>query len=160
MHWRMVVSYRSFGKMYRFHLRMSGPGIFSWTAWPSKLGVIDCPETSVWNYHSMLHKIPKQRRSHVPCYIPEEGYVQVSIFLSISSLPNVLIGFLIFRLLHDWEKRLITASYLTLLLSLSLSVCPSAWNNSVPLDEFLSTLIIFYIIDILANCNCVGSRWQ
>jgi len=24
----MVVSYRSFGKMYRFHLRMSGPGIF------------------------------------------------------------------------------------------------------------------------------------
>ena len=35
------------------------------SAWPSKMGPIGCPETSVRNYHSTLRKNPKERRSHL-----------------------------------------------------------------------------------------------
>jgi hypothetical protein len=37
----------------------------SWTFWPLKMGPIGCPETSVQNYHSTLHNIPEERRSHL-----------------------------------------------------------------------------------------------
>ena len=56
-----VVSYWRFGTNYQFHLQ----GSTSWTAWPLKIGLIDCPETSVTNYQSALHNNPKQRRSHL-----------------------------------------------------------------------------------------------
>jgi len=36
----------------------------AWTACPLKIGTIGCPETSVWNYDSTLHKITEERRSH------------------------------------------------------------------------------------------------
>jgi hypothetical protein len=35
----------------------------SWTSWPLT-GPIRCPETSVKDYHSTLHNIPEERRSH------------------------------------------------------------------------------------------------
>ena len=63
----MVVSGRRFGTTYRSHLpRSSSPkNAFFLTAWPLKMGPIDCPETSVRYYHSTLRKIPKERRSHL-----------------------------------------------------------------------------------------------
>jgi len=30
-----------------------------------KMGAVGCPETSVWNYHTMLRNIPEKRRSHL-----------------------------------------------------------------------------------------------
>ena len=39
-------------------------GLF-WISWPLKKGPIGCSEMSVKNYHSMLHNIPKERRSHI-----------------------------------------------------------------------------------------------
>ena len=36
-----------------------------WTAWPLMMGPIGCPEKSIWNYHSTLRKIPKERWSHL-----------------------------------------------------------------------------------------------
>ena len=36
---------------------------------PLKMGPIDCPKTSVPNYHSTLHKIPKEHRSQNTCVI-------------------------------------------------------------------------------------------
>ena len=35
-----------------------------WTSWLLKMGPIDCPETSVQNYHSTLRNILEQPRSH------------------------------------------------------------------------------------------------
>jgi hypothetical protein len=37
----------------------------SWTTWTSKMGQIDCPETSVSNYQCAFRKIPEDRRSHL-----------------------------------------------------------------------------------------------
>jgi len=37
----------------------------SWTSWHLQVGLICCPETSVWNYHPTLRNIPEQRRSHL-----------------------------------------------------------------------------------------------
>jgi len=37
----------------------------SWTDGPLKMGLKGCPETSVWNHHSTLHKIPEECRSHL-----------------------------------------------------------------------------------------------
>jgi hypothetical protein len=36
----------------------------SWTSWPFKMTLIGCPQPSVENYHSVLHNIPEERRSH------------------------------------------------------------------------------------------------
>jgi len=33
------------------------------------MGAIGCPETSVRNYHSTLHKIPNDRRSQIPNFM-------------------------------------------------------------------------------------------
>ena len=38
---------------------------FFLNAWLLKIGRIGCPETSVRNYNSTLHKIPKERRSQL-----------------------------------------------------------------------------------------------
>jgi hypothetical protein len=57
---RMVFSYRSFGTIYGSNLKLS-----SLTAWPLKMGLWDCSETSVTNYQSTLDNIPKERRSHL-----------------------------------------------------------------------------------------------
>jgi len=34
-------------------------------SWPLKMWPLDCPETSVRNYHSTLRNIPEERRSHL-----------------------------------------------------------------------------------------------
>ena len=47
---RMVILYRPIG---------------SWTALPLNIRPIGCPETPVWDYQSMLRKIPEGRRSHL-----------------------------------------------------------------------------------------------
>jgi hypothetical protein len=39
--------------------------LFKKSAWPLKMGSIVCPETSVGDCHSTLHKIPKERISHL-----------------------------------------------------------------------------------------------
>jgi len=36
-----------------------------WNSWPLKLGPIECFETLVTKYHSSLHNIPQERRSHI-----------------------------------------------------------------------------------------------
>ena len=36
-----------------------------WISWPLQLGLIGCPKTSVWNYHSTLGNISEERRSHM-----------------------------------------------------------------------------------------------
>jgi hypothetical protein len=36
-----------------------------WTVWPLKVVPIGCAKKSVWNYHSTLRKIQKERRSHL-----------------------------------------------------------------------------------------------
>ena len=36
---------------------------------PLKMGQRNCPETSVRNYHYMLHNNPEERSSHVPKYV-------------------------------------------------------------------------------------------
>jgi hypothetical protein len=48
---RVVILYRRFGTIYRFH-------------WSLKMGRIRCPETSVKDYQSTLRKIPEERRFH------------------------------------------------------------------------------------------------
>ena len=35
------------------------------SVWPFKMGPIGCPEMSVTNYHSTLHNIPEEQRSHL-----------------------------------------------------------------------------------------------
>ena len=63
----MVVPYRRFGTPIGPILKgqvVKEECIFSWTAWPSKMGSIGCPETSVRNYHYGLRRIQKWRRSH------------------------------------------------------------------------------------------------
>jgi len=52
----------------------------------------------------MLRKIPKHRRSHSRCYIPEEAYSEASIRQSGVSLLNVEIRYLLYRLLCKTEK--------------------------------------------------------
>jgi len=37
----------------------------SWIFWPLKMGPIDCPETSVTNYHDMVHSISEERKTHL-----------------------------------------------------------------------------------------------
>jgi hypothetical protein len=75
---RVIILYWRFGTTYRSRLqgsrnprrklssraKKSKKKVSSWTSWPLKIGPIDCPETSVQNYHSTLRDIPKQRRSH------------------------------------------------------------------------------------------------
>jgi hypothetical protein len=34
-------------------------------SWALKMGPIDCPETSVRNYHYLLHNSPEKHRSHL-----------------------------------------------------------------------------------------------
>ena len=36
---------------------------YSWTAWPSNMGLIGCPEMSVTDCQSALRKMPVERRS-------------------------------------------------------------------------------------------------
>jgi hypothetical protein len=36
-----------------------------YAAWAFKMGSVACAETSVQNYHSTLHKIPEEQRSHL-----------------------------------------------------------------------------------------------
>ena len=62
---RMVIPYRCFETTYRFHLQ--GSNRMPLTAWSLKIGPIGCFETSLWNYHSTLRKIPKESRSHLNC---------------------------------------------------------------------------------------------
>jgi hypothetical protein len=59
----VIVPYRRFGKIYRFHLK--GSRLFSWTFWPLKIGPIGCPETSVQNYRSTPRNNPEERGSHL-----------------------------------------------------------------------------------------------
>ena len=44
---------------------MKCPWHSSWTAYPLKMGPIDCPKMSVNNYQSILHNTPKKCISHV-----------------------------------------------------------------------------------------------
>jgi len=39
----------------------------SWIAWPLKMGLIDCPETSVTNYQFAAHNIPEGWRYQIDC---------------------------------------------------------------------------------------------
>jgi hypothetical protein len=59
---RMVVSYRRFGKTYRSHLQ--GSSSISCIAEPLKVGPIRYFETSVRTCHSTARKIPKEDRYH------------------------------------------------------------------------------------------------
>ena len=52
----VVISYRHFGTIYRSHPQGSCT---------LKVGLIDCPETSVGNCHHSLHNSPEERSSHV-----------------------------------------------------------------------------------------------
>jgi hypothetical protein len=61
----MIVPYRPFGTVCQFPLqRSNSPRTNSWTG-PLKKEPINCPETSVRNHHSSLHKISKELRSHL-----------------------------------------------------------------------------------------------
>jgi len=60
--YRMIVSCQHFRTNYQTHLQ--GPST-SWTALPLKMGPIGCLKMSVWNYHSMMHKISNEHRSNV-----------------------------------------------------------------------------------------------
>ena len=63
---RVVIPYQRFGTTYQFHLQgLRRRTHFSYTSWPSKMGPTNCPETSVWSYHSMLRKIPVEHKSHL-----------------------------------------------------------------------------------------------
>ena len=61
---KMVIGHQHFGTTYRFHLQISKT-LSSWISWPLKMGPIGCPETSVWNCHSMLCNSPEECRPHV-----------------------------------------------------------------------------------------------
>jgi hypothetical protein len=52
------ISYRRFRKTYRFHP-------FFLDSCPLKTGPIDCPKTSVRNYHNSLRNDPEERSSHL-----------------------------------------------------------------------------------------------
>jgi len=59
---RIAFSYRYFWTTHWSHLQRSSSRR---TAWSLKMGPIHCPQTVVRNYHSMLHKIPKECGSQV-----------------------------------------------------------------------------------------------
>jgi hypothetical protein len=112
------------------------------------MGVMDRPETSVRNYHTMLRRIPKQRRSHARCYIPEEGYGQTSICKSSANIPTVAFRFLILGALAKSRKatdNCVMSVCLSVCLSLCLSVRPHE-TTRFPLDEFLYKLIFFILL--------------
>jgi hypothetical protein len=71
---RSVVIYRRFGTTYQSHLQALSS---LRTAWPLKMGLIGCPETSVNNYQSTLCNIPKEWRSHV-CLIKKYIWTNVN----------------------------------------------------------------------------------
>jgi hypothetical protein len=54
----------------------------SCTAWPFKMGPIGCPETSVRNYNSTVHKIPKERRSQITSNHYHQQRVRYPVLLS------------------------------------------------------------------------------
>jgi hypothetical protein len=63
----VVIYYRSFGTTYRV------PSFYCfWILDPLKIGKIDCPETSVINYHYSLHKNPE---SAVLIYFAVEDWI-------------------------------------------------------------------------------------
>jgi len=75
---RMVVFYRCIETTYWSRLQSSSSPRM---AWPLKMRPIDCPETSVQNYRSTQHKIPKECRSlpsHIYC---TSSSVQLTVFL-------------------------------------------------------------------------------
>jgi hypothetical protein len=54
----VVVPYRRFGITYQYHLQGS-----NFCSWFLKMGPIDCPETSVRNYHYLLRSNPEEHSS-------------------------------------------------------------------------------------------------
>ena len=67
---RMVLSYGRFWTIYQSHLQgLSSPrlgqAVQGLDCLPMKMGRIRSPETSVRKYISMLHKTPKERRTHL-----------------------------------------------------------------------------------------------
>ena len=50
---KMVIRHQRFGTAYRFHLQIERTPS-CWISRPVKMGPIGCPETSVWNNHSVL----------------------------------------------------------------------------------------------------------
>jgi hypothetical protein len=61
---RVVIPHRRFGTTYRSHLQGPINPRRKLSSWTLKMGSIAFPETSVTNYHSTLHNIPEERRSH------------------------------------------------------------------------------------------------
>jgi len=63
---RVVIYYRRFGVIYRYHLQGSRiKKCFVLDSWPLKMGPIGCPETSVINYHYSLRNNPQERSSQL-----------------------------------------------------------------------------------------------
>ena len=58
---RVVIPYRRFGTTYQSHLEGSRKP----NSWPSTMGLVGCPHTSLSNYHHTLRNIPEHRRSRV-----------------------------------------------------------------------------------------------
>ena len=72
---KMVIRHQHFRTTYWFHLQISR-NLSSWISWPLKMGPIVCPETSVWNNHSMLCNNPEECR---PC-VHQRGSCKLFIY--------------------------------------------------------------------------------
>jgi hypothetical protein len=61
------------------------------------MGPIGCPETSVRNYHSKLHKIPEEHRCHL-----NRGRSLKSCIVRVDSIPQeMMFGYDIRKALHS-----------------------------------------------------------
>ena len=72
-----VVSYWSFGKIYRYHLQGSGN---SWTDRALKMGMIGCPETSATDYTN-LRCVTSQKSEATQTLGPFEAYKMKAIWI-------------------------------------------------------------------------------
>jgi hypothetical protein len=81
---RVAVLYRRFGTTYQSHLKGSRSPRRKGTSWPLKMGLINCPETSLQNYHSPLRNILEERESHLHRggSLTSRSLIFVAVFLS------------------------------------------------------------------------------
>ena len=75
------------------------------------MGLIGCPETSVWNYHSALHYIPEERRSPLCCSTSLPEIMHEEDLLSVIVCMMKMIFLLRCDCVHDEDDLFVRYDY-------------------------------------------------
>ena len=135
------------------------PLLFFWISLLWKMGLIGCPETSVPNYHTLLHNIPEKRRSHLMIWqcrpwfgSKRSGWEWSALLRSGSALRTQSYNDLIYLNAKFKEKRI------------ECRMVAPIWRRARP----SSCIWVNMVFDKLNTCNrslqgeryrCVGTQW-